>query len=218
MGLESSLTNNQKPRQTVKLNVDGRVMVDPRNFRRINPNYTVSSIKMEDPDLLSDSESEMDSDEEISLQESAGGSVGGESGNNQFHQFEIKKEDLPKIRKKVVRSQRDKHSTMIVPVVVEEKGNEPMKAEDGAFDDERFTAEDYLIASPVVLGFSFSHKMWVEFDVAGLGDIKFAEEAFNSLVLPDDQKQVVRALVESHSSKDGKNIDDFIQGTWRPEF
>ena len=50
----------KKKRTVVKVNINGRVMVDPAIFRRINPNYPISSVKPKDPDLidLGDSDSE----------------------------------------------------------------------------------------------------------------------------------------------------------------
>jgi len=41
----------------MKVNIDGRVIVDPATFRRINPNYPISTPKFEDKDILSNSES-----------------------------------------------------------------------------------------------------------------------------------------------------------------
>ena len=187
--------------QIVKLNVDGRVMVDPENFRRINPNYTTSALKAEDPDILPESEPEEESSDGDSSDEDDDACDQCSKGNK----------EAAKKRKKVVRHPNDKEN-VIVEVDPEPKGNEVMKLEVDDFDEEKFTDEDYLLASPVVLGFSFQHKQWVELDVAGLRDIEFSEGAFESLVLPDDQKEVVRALVESHIRKDGKNITDVIQG------
>ena len=50
----------KKKRQVVKVNIDGRIMVDARTFRRIAPNYPISTVKPADPDIL---EEEADSDE-----------------------------------------------------------------------------------------------------------------------------------------------------------
>ena len=201
----------QKLQQIVRINVDGRVMVDPKNFRRINPNYMVSAVKPEDPDLLPDCVSETDEDTKKARRE-AGEGTSDDTDHDQFDQFETRKKDIPRHRKKVVADYDDKKSHMVVEVEVEEKGNEVKTGDDVGVDTTKFTDEDYLIASPVVLGFSFTHKKWVEFDVAGIGEIQFANGAFESLVLPDDQKTVVRALVESHSRKESKNIQDVIQG------
>lgn len=181
----------------VKVNVDGRVMVDPANFRRINPNYLVSTVKSEDPDLLPDDDSEME--------------AGEQDADEETDENEIDQLDVQKPRKKLVKDSDDE--LYVVEVPEECEGNE-IKNLDGEDEvvSESFSDEDYLIASPVVLGFSFGHKMWMEFDIAGLKEIQWNEGAFDSLVIPHDQKDVVRALVESHAYSASKNIDDVIQG------
>ena len=197
--------------QVVKVNVDGRVMVDPANFRRINPNYNVSTIKSEDPDLLPDDDCGCSEDEKDEEEEEEKQDTDEETDENQFDQFQTRKKDLQKMRKKVVKDSDD-DEIYVVKVLEEPKGNE-INALDGVkVESDEFSDEEYLIASPVVLGFSFSHKMWMEFDIAGLKDIQWDEGAFDSLVIPHDQKDVVRALVESHSNSASQNIEDVIQG------
>ncbi|KAI5854058.1 P-loop containing nucleoside triphosphate hydrolase protein [Tricharina praecox] len=77
--------------------------------------------------------------------------------------------------------------------------------------------EQLLMCSPTVLGFSFGDKMWVEFAIDSIHEIIFNTGAFDSLVLPESQKSIVRALVENHTGK-GKTekkrpgIDDIIRG------
>lgn len=62
-----------------------------------------------------------------------------------------------------------------------------------------------------------SDKLWLEFTVSGIKDIQWNESAFDSLVLPESQKSIVKALVQSHTSKvqEHKLIDDFIEGKGR---
>jgi len=43
-------------------------------------------------------------------------------------------------------------------------------------------------------------------------DVEYNENAFESLVLPENQKEIVRALVESHKWNAAKTIDDVVQG------
>ena len=52
----------KKRKQIIKVNINGRIMVDPAIHRRILPNYNVSTVKPKDPDLL-DSDSDDDSEE-----------------------------------------------------------------------------------------------------------------------------------------------------------
>jgi hypothetical protein len=53
----------KKRKQIIKVNINGRIMVDPAIHRRILPNYNVSTVKPQDPDFL-DSDSDDDSDDE----------------------------------------------------------------------------------------------------------------------------------------------------------
>lgn len=75
-----------------------------------------------------------------------------------------------------------------------------------------FSDDEYLIASSVVLGFSFAEKLWLEFTVSGVKDIVWNTGAYESLVLPEDTKAIVKALVESHKYHPAQSIDDVIQG------
>jgi SpoVK/Ycf46/Vps4 family AAA+-type ATPase len=107
----------------------------------------------------------------------------------------------------------------VVEVEVDENGNEIHKEKmdriegDAAGNKEReFTEEELLVASPVVLGFAFSEKLWLEFTISGISDIEWDADAFDSLVLASNQKSIVKALVESHTFHAAENIDDVIQG------
>ncbi|KAK8060863.1 26S proteasome regulatory subunit 4 [Apiospora saccharicola] len=75
-----------------------------------------------------------------------------------------------------------------------------------------FSDEEYLIASPVVLGFAFGEKLWLEFTVSGIKDIVWNEHAYDSLVREPNKKEIVQALVESHKYHPTESIDDVIQG------
>lgn len=74
------------------------------------------------------------------------------------------------------------------------------------------TDEEYLISSPVVLGFSFAEKQWLEFDVSSVNDIKWNDNAWDSLVLEPGTKSLIKALVESRKFSAATTIDDVIQG------
>ncbi|CAK7204706.1 hypothetical protein SEUCBS139899_007466 [Sporothrix eucalyptigena] len=75
-----------------------------------------------------------------------------------------------------------------------------------------FSDEEYLIASPLVLGFAFAEKMWLEFTVSSVKEIQWNESAYQSLVLEPKTKDIVKALVESHKYHAAESIDDVIQG------
>lgn len=193
----------------MKVHVDGRVMVDPATFRRINPNYPVSTPKSEDKDILSDSESH-DSDESESSSD--------EEGEYHTTQFDDEKKE-PKPKKKLVKDKKS-DTYHVIDLPVDEEGNVVQKEDIEEiprrenFGEREFTDEEYLVASPVVLGFSFSEKLWVEFAVSGISDIEWNEGAFDSLIIPHDQKDTLKALVESHAHEAKKNIEDVIQGQY----
>lgn len=53
----------KKKKQVAKININGRIMIDPATFRRVNPNYPIALIKPnESEDLFGDTEDEDDSD------------------------------------------------------------------------------------------------------------------------------------------------------------
>lgn len=201
----------KKKRQIIKVNINGRVMVDPAIHRRINPNYPISTVRPKDPDIL---EEEEDSDDD-----SCGCCQSSDDNGGQRPTDQLEDADKPKTRMKLVMDANERPH--IVEVEMDEHGNEVQKedidqlpGQDG-IAERQFDDEELLIASPVVLGFAFSEKLWLEFTVSGINDIDWNEGAFSSLVLPENQKSIVKALVESHTFQASRNIDDVIQGKGR---
>ena len=87
------------------------------------------------------------------------------------------------------------------------------------------TDEEFLLASPIVYGFSLSDKIWckywiailrlssshlslVEFNIEHIHDIVWNEEAFAGLVLAADRQNLLRLLVDAHNK--GVGFDDFV--------
>ncbi len=68
--------------------------------------------------------------------------------------------------------------------------------------------EDYLLMSPFVYGYSLVAKRWGEIVVDGLEEIKFREDAYEKLVLPEDTKEIMFSLVSNKSP----NTPDLIDG------
>jgi len=194
----------------VKVNINGRIMIDPAIHRRINPNYPISNVRPKDPDLLDASEAGIsDADDD--------GSEGCCCGGSDSDSDRGCASDTPQTVYKVIED--DDGNPRVVEVEVDENGNEVHKEKmdriegDAADSKEReFTEEELLVASPVVLGFAFSEKLWLEFTISGISDIEWNADAFASLVLPNNQKSIVKALVESHTFHAAENIDDVIQG------
>lgn len=190
----------------IKVNINGRVMIDPAIHRRINPNYLISTVRPKDPDLL-------DSDD-LGLSGNDDDSEGCCCGGSDSEEEHGGSSDTPRTVYKVIEDTDG--MPRVVEVEVDENGNEIQKEkidriEDGAKERE-FTEEELLVASPVVLGFAFSEKLWLEFTISGISDIEWDQDAFGSLVLPTNQKSIVKALVESHTFHAAENIDDVIQG------
>jgi hypothetical protein len=187
-------------------------MVDPATFRRINPNYPISFIKPHEEDDLSDDEEDSDdcsccggcSDDEPEHNHG--------DGSLQNHDY-----DAPKTKTKYVvmpdgslrgeTVEVDEDGKIIRPNTVKEE-----LALDTGGRRRAFTDDELLLTSPVVYGFAFNEKLWLEFTISGVRDIDYNDAAFDSLVLPTNQKSIVRALVESHKFHAAKTIDDVVQG------
>jgi hypothetical protein len=186
-------------------------MIDPATFRRINPNYQISVLKPKDGDDDSDSDSDEDG---------CGCGHDSDDGDGRIlRQGEEEKEPTQKLAFRVV--QDNKKRWRVVQVVIDENGHvlRPEKLDTVVTGPDAstrtFTEEELLIASPVVLGFAFNEKGWLEFSLNGITDIEWNDKAFASLVIPKNQKHVVKALVSSHKFHSRETIDDVVQGKGR---
>ncbi|KAJ6443159.1 ATPase, AAA-type, core [Purpureocillium lavendulum] len=217
----------RKKSSMMKFNIQqSRVMVDPAIFRRFNPNYGASTIRAKDHDFPSEEdESENDSavgfqcgasdvDEDACNVEYVSKVVDGEEGQIIVH---IPKSDTESSRdpgleqmpttcpdKDEVDSSGGRRAVHDRPL-----HKSPKFAAEGA---PGFSEEYLLIASPVVLGFAFSEKQWLEFSVSGIGEVKWNDKAWESLVLEPATKDLIRALVQSRKYHAAQTIDDVIQG------
>ncbi|KAI9890333.1 MAG: hypothetical protein M1814_004243 [Vezdaea aestivalis] len=75
----------------------------------------------------------------------------------------------------------------------------------------QFTPEHYLLCSPVVHAYSLQLKRWQSFFIEPITDITFSNAAFESLVLPEDQKELILSFAESQV-KYKDQFDDVIAG------
>lgn len=60
-------------------------------------------------------------------------------------------------------------------------------------------------------GYSLKNKKWLTFNISSVLDIEYNESAFESLVLPEDHKELILALAESQVQH-RDSFDDVIQG------
>jgi hypothetical protein len=87
---------------------------------------------------------------------------------------------------------------------------------EGQFEGEKnapapLTDDQLLLCGASLKGYSLRDKKWLTFSVGSVKDIKWNEGAFDSLVLPEDHKELILALTESQvAHKD--TFDDVIQG------
>jgi hypothetical protein len=148
--LQKGIAYMKHKNNIIRFIINGRVMVDPAIFRRINPNYPLSYLKQ---DELAQNE-EGDEDEDDSDDCCCGFDEEGEE------------EEKDKMRIVMWKDKKGKKHPIRVPqsVIDKEKGDNPDKQaetdEEGSENKQQvFTEEELLIASPVVLGFAFSEKL-----------------------------------------------------------
>jgi hypothetical protein len=82
---------------------------------------------------------------------------------------------------------------------------------DYQLDPTKLTDEEYMLCTPIVLGFSFTAKRWGGFPLDRLTDIEWTTEPFDSLVLDPTRKEFVRGMVNQHS-KGTSEFDDVVEG------
>jgi hypothetical protein len=92
---------------------------------------------------------------------------------------------------------------------------------DGQFLDEDdpanrppLTREQKLLCSPLIRGYSLKNKLWLNMFVTCVHDIVFNSEAFDRLVLPDKQKELILGFTESQKAYK-ETFDDVIEGKGR---
>jgi ATP-dependent 26S proteasome regulatory subunit len=74
-----------------------------------------------------------------------------------------------------------------------------------------FTDEEILLCRGTVYGFCMTLKRWGEFAVTDIEEFEYNTTAFDDLVIPMVQKQLIRSLVNDHEQK-SSSFDDLIAG------
>ncbi|KAF2822706.1 P-loop containing nucleoside triphosphate hydrolase protein [Ophiobolus disseminans] len=92
---------------------------------------------------------------------------------------------------------------------------------DGAFADEDdaiklppLTTDQKLTCTPILRGYSLKNKLWLNFFVNCVKDIEWQTDAFDRLVLPKNQKELILGFTESQR-KYRDTFDDVIEGKGR---
>ncbi|KAF2119614.1 P-loop containing nucleoside triphosphate hydrolase protein [Lophiotrema nucula] len=92
---------------------------------------------------------------------------------------------------------------------------------DGQFADEEdasrhvpLTAEQKLTCTPLLRGYSLKNKLWLNFFVNCVQEIEWQKDAFDRLVLPKNQKELILGFTESQR-KYRDAFDDVIEGKGR---
>ncbi|RMY66257.1 hypothetical protein D0863_08555 [Hortaea werneckii] len=93
---------------------------------------------------------------------------------------------------------------------------------DGFFVDEDDDAskkvvlsdEQKMICTPLVRGYALKEKLWLNFFVNAVHDIEFSDRAFESLVLPRNQKELILGFTATQQSY-MSSFDDVVAGKGR---
>jgi hypothetical protein len=93
---------------------------------------------------------------------------------------------------------------------------------DGFFEDETnerpakkpLTDQQKLLLSPLVRGYALQEKLWLNFFVTAVHDVTFNERAFDSLVLPKNQKELILGFTSTQQGYRSQ-FDDVIEGKGR---
>ena len=78
-------------------------------------------------------------------------------------------------------------------------------------DHLKLSDDDLLICHHQMPGFALVDKRWCYFEVDDIQEISYNSNAFKALILPQDQKEMIRSLVNVHVDK-RLHFDDVIRG------
>ncbi|KAJ6264061.1 hypothetical protein Dda_0202 [Drechslerella dactyloides] len=68
-----------------------------------------------------------------------------------------------------------------------------------------------LICNAAVWGYTLGSKKWLQFFVDGIEEVVWNTDSFSKLVLPEETKELICGLVESHITNHS-HFDDFVEG------
>ncbi|KAJ7269327.1 P-loop containing nucleoside triphosphate hydrolase protein [Mycena haematopus] len=81
--------------------------------------------------------------------------------------------------------------------------------------EQGFTDEETLLSTNVLRGFSFVDKKWCQLFIENFSEIFWNQVSFKRLVLPEDSKNLIIALVSSHLGAEASRFNDIIKGKGR---
>ncbi|KAH5617453.1 hypothetical protein HBI23_256600 [Parastagonospora nodorum] len=146
--------------EVARWNCNSRIMVDPATFRRVNPNYPYAN-KWEHVDHEDRVRASIDRGP-TDLAKTAGTHTCAPYEEHTRTQCHSSRKPLQRC------------SAIVSKVSCEvDSIAEPSERA-------RFTEEELLVSSPVVLGFDLAEKCWLEFSVSGLHEIQWNENALHS--------------------------------------
>ncbi|PVI02134.1 P-loop containing nucleoside triphosphate hydrolase protein [Periconia macrospinosa] len=123
--------------------------------------------------------------------------------------------------KDITQSTEDATNGGIVVEDADGDGGDGGMPEDGHFADEEdaarrppLTDEQKLVCTPLLRGYSLKTKDWLNFFVNSVKDIEWQTDAFDRLVLPKNQKELILGFTESQR-KYRDTFDDVIEGKGR---
>jgi hypothetical protein len=166
-----------------KYNVKGRIVIDTYGWNRFNPSRAIYVTSLNQKD-----EGHGHSGLRLDAEDDYGGDCGADDDDTEY-------------------SEEDHYE--------ENDGDIPF---DGVFADEDdatehtpLTTEQKLFCSPMLRGYSLKNKLWLNFFINCVKDIEWQVDAFDRLVLPKNQKELILGFTESQR-KYRDSFDDVIEG------
>lgn len=86
---------------------------------------------------------------------------------------------------------------------INQRSRNPIVIEFDEMDD-----EDYLRIDPLVMIYSFKQKSWYTTNYSSLSEINYRVDAFDNLILGDNKKRLLSAIVHEHDVENADFIDD----------
>ncbi|KAF4819051.1 ATP-dependent zinc metalloprotease FTSH 8 [Colletotrichum tropicale] len=87
----------------------------------------------------------------------------------------------------------------------------PVTSGEKDFAKVSLTDEQRIFCVPMVRGYALKTKRWIKLAVDSVRDINFNDKAFDSLVLPENYKKLLKAFVQSQL-RFKNDFDDFVSG------